>query len=119
MQIKKILLWAVLPILICPFRLGAESPSGIRASVEKGKVLLDIPDSLLGRTWAMASTIRTDGQGETLNPQEESIIIAGPPMSKAITGRPAAMASWTTHPPDSKSQGCNRTEHSAIFFHAS
>ena len=58
MRKKKILLLAVLPILLFPLRLGAETPSGIQASIEKGKVLLDIPDSLLGRTWAMASTVR-------------------------------------------------------------
>ena len=56
MQLKKILLLAVLPVLLCPLRLGAENQPGIKASLEKGKVLLDIPDSLLGRTWAMAST---------------------------------------------------------------
>ena len=58
MQLKKILLLAVLPVLLCPLRLGAENQPGIKASLEKGKVLLDIPDSLLGRTWAMASTVR-------------------------------------------------------------
>ena len=58
MQLKKILLLAVLPVLLCPLRLGAENQPAIKASIEKGKVLLDVPDSLLGRTWAMASTVR-------------------------------------------------------------
>lgn len=44
---------AVLPV---SHQAGARQP--VRTSIEKGKILLEIPDSLLGRTWAMASTVR-------------------------------------------------------------
>ena len=56
--LHRILLFAVLPVLVCPAALRAEGQAAVKASVEKGKVLLDIPDTLLGRTWAMASTVR-------------------------------------------------------------
>ena len=47
-------LWAV----ICPVSLEAKDLPSVKASVKKGKILLELPDSLLGRTWAMASTVR-------------------------------------------------------------
>lgn len=53
-----ILLSAVLAAFAFPVCLGAEGLPAIKTSLEKGKILLDIPDTLLGRTWAMASTIR-------------------------------------------------------------
>ena len=57
-SLKRIVLFTVLAALFHPVCLGAESQPSVKASVEKGKVLLDIPDTLLGRTWAMASTVR-------------------------------------------------------------
>ena len=56
--VHSILLFAVWALLLLPVALRAEGQGAVNASVEKGKVLLDIPDSLLGRTWAMASTVR-------------------------------------------------------------
>ena len=58
MKLKRILLFTALAALFCPACFGAEGVPAVKASIEKGKVLLDIPDTLLGRTWAMASTVR-------------------------------------------------------------
>ncbi|MGX8707800.1 MAG: DUF5117 domain-containing protein, partial [Bacteroidales bacterium] len=55
---KRILLFTALAALFCPVCFGAEGVPAVKASIEKGKVLLDIPDTLLGRTWAMASTVK-------------------------------------------------------------
>ena len=53
-----ILLSVFLSALSCSVCFGAEDRAAVRTSIKKGKVMLDFPDSLLGRTWAMASTIR-------------------------------------------------------------
>jgi len=56
--IKRILLLAVLTAVLCPVSLDARGPQSVKTSIKKGKILIEIPDSLLGRTWAMASTVR-------------------------------------------------------------
>ena len=58
MRLKRIFLFTALAALLCPVCFGAEGAPAVKASIEKGKVLLDIPDTLLGRTWATASTVR-------------------------------------------------------------
>ena len=55
----------------------------------------------------------------SLNPTSEVTCIAGPPRSKQITERPAAIASSDTHPPESCRAGCNNTSHSASFARTS
>ena len=54
-SIKRILLLAA---IICPLCLQANDRPALKTSIKKGKVLVELPDSLLGRTWAMASTVR-------------------------------------------------------------
>ncbi|MBQ3941633.1 MAG: zinc-dependent metalloprotease, partial [Bacteroidales bacterium] len=56
--LKRLLLLAALWAIICPVSLEAKDLTSVKASVKKGKILLELPDSLLGRTWAMASTVR-------------------------------------------------------------
>ena len=56
--LKKICLSAAIAALICPACLAAGGQPSVKTSVKKGKILLELPDSLLGRTWAMASTVR-------------------------------------------------------------
>ena len=55
--IKRIILFAVLSAVLCPLSLEAKGPQSVRTSIKKGKIMIEIPDSLLGRTWAMASTV--------------------------------------------------------------
>ena len=57
-SIKRILLLAAFAAIICPVCLQAKDQPALRTSIKKGKVLLDLPDSLLGRTWAVASSVR-------------------------------------------------------------
>ena len=54
-SIKRILLLAA---ILCPLCLQAKDQPALKTSIKKGKVLVELPDSLLGRTWAMASTVR-------------------------------------------------------------
>ena len=55
---NRAVLFAVLAALFMPLALaGGEGPA-VKTYVEKGKIVLEVPDSLLGRTWAMASTVR-------------------------------------------------------------
>lgn len=56
--LKKICLSAAIAAIICPACLEARGQASVKTSVKKGKILLELPDSLLGRTWAMASTVR-------------------------------------------------------------
>ena len=56
--LKSFFLSAALVALLCPVYLEAGELPSVGASVKKGKVLLELPDTLLGRTWAMASTVR-------------------------------------------------------------
>ncbi len=56
--LKTICLSAAIAALICPACLAAGGQPSVKTSVKKGKILLELPDSLLGRTWAMASTVR-------------------------------------------------------------
>lgn len=55
---KRILLLAAVAAVICPVCLQAKGRPALKTSIKKGKVMVELPDSLLGRTWAMASTVR-------------------------------------------------------------
>lgn len=57
-KLKRIILLAALSAVLCPAVLAAKGQPAVKTSIKKGKVLLELPDSLLGRTWAMASTVR-------------------------------------------------------------
>ena len=52
------MLLAAISAIICPVCLEAKDQPSVKTSIKKGKILLELPDSLLGRTWAMASTVR-------------------------------------------------------------
>ncbi|MBQ9462246.1 MAG: zinc-dependent metalloprotease [Bacteroidales bacterium] len=52
---RKIVLLSALCAVLGPLSVAAQP---VTTSIKKGKVLLELPDSLLGRTWAMASTVR-------------------------------------------------------------
>lgn len=57
-SMKRFLILTALTVMFAsPILLGKEA-CAVKTTIEKGKIMLEVPDSLLGRTWAMASTIR-------------------------------------------------------------
>ncbi len=56
--LKTIFRSAALSVIFCSVCVGAYGRPAVKTSIKKGKILLELPDSLLGRTWAMASTVR-------------------------------------------------------------
>lgn len=48
-----------LALLSLQFLAAGKDTTAVRAYVEKAKILMEIPDTLLGRTWAMATTVRS------------------------------------------------------------
>lgn len=57
-KVKILFLVAAFAACLCPASLSAKDLPAVKTKIEKGKILLEIPDTLLGRTWAMASTVR-------------------------------------------------------------
>ena len=56
--LRTFLLSVALSAILCPIGLQAGDQPSVTTSVKQGKILLELPDSLLGRTWAVATTVR-------------------------------------------------------------